>query len=112
MQRTRVCLALLLAMGCSSLGDVAISQAMQQVYATGKLLNAFLLMGLLCHLSFLVIYLYALKKEDLSFVLPLTAMDYVLVTLIAALAVGEDVSPQRWAGTLLVALGVGITVKS
>jgi len=111
MRRTRVCLALLVAIGCSSLGDVAISQAMQQIYATGSLLNRFLVMGLLCHFAFLVIYLYALQKEDLSFVLPLTAMDYVLVTLIAALTVGEHVSPRRWAGTLLVALGVGITVK-
>lgn len=111
MERTRVALAILGAICLSSTGDVAISQAMRNVPVWG-LASPMLGLGILCHMGFFGIYLYALRREDLSFVLPLTALDYVLVTLLAAFAVGEAVSPRRWAGTLLVALGVGVTLKS
>lgn len=82
--RIKVTLAILVAIGCSSVGDVAISQSMQKVHAVPgglldqlrAVLNSFMLLGILCHMAFLGLYLYALSKEDLSFVLPLTTRRY------------------------------------
>lgn len=109
-QRSKLVLAILLAIGCSSLGDVALSQAMRALYG-GQSWLPFLLIGLLGHASFLAIYLAALSREDLSFVLPLTSLDYVLVTVLAVLWAGEAVGSLRWAGTLLVAAGVALLVR-
>lgn len=119
-ERGKVIAAVLAAICCSALGDVAISQAMQQVGDTpggllaqlAALINVFALVGVLCHLTFLLVYLYALSREDLSFVLPLTALDYVLVSLFAVLWVGAEVDEARWAGTLLVAAGVAMIARS
>lgn len=107
--RGKIVLALLFAICCSALGDVAISQAMRALHA-GQNWIFFALVGVLCHLTFLGIYLSALSREEMSFVLPLTALDYVLVTLFAVTWAGETVGGLRWGGTLLVAAGVGLLV--
>ena len=109
-ERGKLVAAMLIAICCSSLGDVAISQAMQAIYR-GQEWLLFLLGGLLCHMAFLGLYLAALSREEMSFVLPLSAMDYVLVTLFAVTWTGENVGGLRWAGTLLVAAGVSVLVR-
>ena len=110
-KRGKLVIALLFASCCSAVGDVAISQAMRALHG-GQPWQFFLLIGLLGHACFLAIYLAALTREDLSFVLPLTALDYVLVTMLAVIWAGEDVGSLRWAGTLLVAAGVGLLVRN
>jgi len=47
-----------------------------------------------------------LSWADLSFVLPITSFGYVLTALLGRLLLGEQISPQRWAGTVLIALGI------
>ncbi len=42
---------------------------------------------------------------DLTYVLPVTALGYVLSTALAAVFLGEAVSMKRWAGTILIMLG-------
>ena len=39
-------------------------------------------------------------------VLPLTAVDYIVVALVARLLLAEVVTPTRWAGILLIVAGV------
>lgn len=57
-------------------------------------------------LSFLVLWMIALSWSDLTFVMPLTALTYVLNAVLVGPILGEQVSPFRWLGTLLIALGV------
>lgn len=45
---------------------------------------------------------------DLTYVLPVTALGYVLSTALAAIFLGESVSPKRWAGTVLIMLGTAL----
>jgi uncharacterized membrane protein len=45
---------------------------------------------------------------DLSFVLPVTAVGYVLATLFGKLFLHEAVTPQQWAGSVLIFLGTGL----
>ncbi len=52
---------------------------------------------------------------DLSFVLPVTAVGYILATLIGKYFLNEVVTQQRWMGTILISIGaalVGSTTQS
>jgi len=61
---------------------------------------------------FLLLYLLSLSWDDLSFVLPLTAADYILVTVFAKFLLHEPVSPIRWTGSAMVAIGIGLVTRS
>ncbi|MCC6540189.1 MAG: hypothetical protein IT162_21755 [Bryobacterales bacterium] len=50
-----------------------------------------------------------LSWADLSFVLPVTSIGYVLNALLARVALGETLSWERWAGTLLITAGTVLT---
>lgn len=62
-------------------------------------------------LGVLLLILWALSRmtllswADLSFVLPVTAVGYVLAAVSGKLFLGERVSGQRWLGTLLIMAG-------
>ncbi|MCE5200057.1 EamA family transporter [bacterium] len=103
-------------------GDISIRHGMKTVEETRHsdivahficaATNPFVWAGIALMIIFFVLYLVSLSWEDLSYVLPLTAADYVLVTLLAFLVLGEDVSPMRWAGSVLVATGIALVVRT
>jgi drug/metabolite transporter (DMT)-like permease len=49
-----------------------------------------------------------LSWADLSYVLPVTSIGYVIVALIGKVLLNEAISPQRWAGILLIMAGVAM----
>lgn len=49
-----------------------------------------------------------LSWENVSFVVPATALSYVVGALGGKLLLGEQVSSMRWAGVLLVCVGVAL----
>jgi drug/metabolite transporter (DMT)-like permease len=51
-----------------------------------------------------------LSIENVSFVVPFTALSYAAGVLGGVVFLGERVSPKRWFGVLLVCLGVGLVV--
>jgi drug/metabolite transporter (DMT)-like permease len=53
-----------------------------------------------------------LSWEDVSFAIPVTALSYAVGALGARLFLGEQVSGARWAGVLLVCLGVALVSAS
>jgi len=70
------------------------------------------MLGFFLLLAFFALYLAALSRLDLSYVLPMTASTYVLTALSAWLILGESVSPVRWAGTLAVTIGIVLVTDS
>ena len=52
--------------------------------------------------------LVLLSWEPVSFVIPASALSYVVGTLGAKYVLAEQVSPARWAGVLLVCAGVAL----
>jgi drug/metabolite transporter (DMT)-like permease len=64
---------------------------------------------LLMIVAFLAL-LGALSMENVSFVVPVTAISYAAGALGGKLFLGERVSPQRWAGVALVCLGVMLVI--
>jgi uncharacterized membrane protein len=49
-----------------------------------------------------------LSWADLSLVLPATSISFVITTLGAKLYLQEKISPARWAGIVLVCIGVAL----
>jgi uncharacterized membrane protein len=49
-----------------------------------------------------------LSWADLSYVLPVTSVGYVIVALLGKLALNETISMRRWAGIVLIMAGVGL----
>src|SRR6266478_3353168 len=56
--------------------------------------------------------LVLLSWQPISFVIPASALSYVVGTLGAKYVLKEEVSPKRWAGVLLVCAGVALVAAS
>lgn len=70
------------------------------------------LVGVVCQALFFASYLFALSRADLSFVLPITAIDYLLTAFVAAWALGERPPALRWVGIALIATGVALVLAT
>ncbi len=53
-----------------------------------------------------------LSWADLSYVLPVTSVGYVVVALIGKVLLNEDISGRRWAGIVLIMAGVALVSAS
>jgi drug/metabolite transporter (DMT)-like permease len=60
----------------------------------------------------LLVSLDLYSSQDLSRVVPLYSLSYVLVALIGQLFLGERVTPRRWAGILTIVTGVVLLLQS
>lgn len=69
-------------------------------------------LGTLLLILFFVLFSAALSWEDLSFVVPVTSMGYVLSLVFAHHFLQETISATRWSGTVLISLGVLLVAKS
>ncbi len=60
-------------------------------------------------ISLLILWLLSrmalLSWADLSYVLPVTSLGYVASAIIGRFFLSEQITPQRWAGTLLIVAG-------
>lgn len=63
-------------------------------------------LGICLLVAWMVSRMFLLSWADLSYVLPVTAFGYVLNALLGRLFLGETVTPERWAGTLLIVAGI------
>ena len=61
-----------------------------------------------CMLTFLVLWMVSLSWSDLTYVMPLTALTYILNALLVGPVLGEHVTLSRWMGTILIAVGVAL----
>ena len=78
------------------------------------MLNPFVAMGVAALILALLTRMALLSLADLSFVLPVTAIGYVIAVFIGKMLLHETVTGQRWMGTLLIfagALLVGTTPR-
>ncbi len=73
-----------------------------------QLFEPFVALGIGMHILWLVLRISLLSLADLSFVLPITASGYVLSAVLGRVFLNEHVTPARWLGILLLAVGVVI----
>lgn len=102
---------------CVSVGETILSVGMKQVETSGKsgmaflgaaLTNRSVVGGTLLMMAYFGLYAKALGMADISFVLPITALSYLFVAFMAHFWLRENVTPTRWAGTLLIFVGVAV----
>ncbi len=67
--------------------------------------------GIALLIGFFASYLTALSWADLTYVLPATAFGNVIVALLAKFWLHDSISPARWAGIVLITLGVGFVAQ-
>ena len=79
---------------------------------TRAISNPWLIFGVVLQAGFFFIYLTLLSRADVSLVLPLTAVDYIVVAVLAQYLLGEIVTPIRWVGMGLIVAGVGLLSKT
>jgi drug/metabolite transporter (DMT)-like permease len=104
----------------AAIGDVCLSRGMKQVGAVtfdnlSALIHAIFIpwvgVGIILLIAFFASYLTALSFADLTYVLPATSVSYIAMALLARFFLHEQISPTRWAGILLIALGVGFIAR-
>jgi drug/metabolite transporter (DMT)-like permease len=115
--RLQVIAVILIATVCVAVGETLLSVGMRQMgkggyeglgLLTGALKNPFVIGGTLLMMLYFGLYSLTLSWADISFVLPFTALSYLLVAVFAKFLLQENVTPTRWLGTLLIVLGVVI----
>ena len=103
----------LLAKGMRPLGDLTEAPSGRLGGMIAKAVTSpWVLLGVALQAAFFFLYLSLLSRADVSLVLPLTALDYIVVALLAQWAVGEDVSGARWAGIGLITAGVALMSRT
>jgi len=105
---------------CAPLGDTCLSRGMTQIPAIslahpltliGAVFTPWIGAGIALLITFFACYLTALSWADLTFVLPATAFGNVIVALLARFWLHETISLQRWAGIVLITVGVGFVAR-
>jgi len=104
----------------NAFGDVALSHGMKKMGAihadrltdaVAAVFTPWVVAGILLLLGFFACYLTALSWADLSYVIPATALGYVVIALLSEWLLGETVTLTRWAGILLVGGGVYLLAR-
>jgi drug/metabolite transporter (DMT)-like permease len=104
---------LLLTKGMKELGDISAMNLRGMLSAAYQALsNPKLVLGTAMLAVFFFLWLAVLSWEDLTVALPMQALNYVLVAFLSQYFLGEIVTPMRWAGTVLVCIGVILITKS
>jgi drug/metabolite transporter (DMT)-like permease len=67
--------------------------------------NPQILLGVFFEALFFLCLVILMSKSDISFLWPLTALSFVFATFAAIIFLGENVSPVRWIGVILIVVG-------
>ena len=113
-EKWRVIGVMLLATVAVSVGEALLAKGMKQTNGVAgggwaqarAVVNAPVILGAFLMALYFGLYMISLKWADLSFVLPLTALSYLLGALLARFYLREDVTPARWLGAIIIMAGV------
>lgn len=109
---------LAVALVLESIGLALLSKGLKQIgdplsYAPGELMrlvfrgatNSWILGGIGLEAIFFGLFLVLMSQKDVTVVLPLTSLGFLLTTLVAKYYLNEQVSIARWGGILLIVSG-------
>lgn len=115
--KTYVLISLMVIFG--PLGNVLLGKGMKRIGAVSVgtlagglgvlsqiLTSGTIWLGIGSLVAFFVAYMLVLTWADYSYVQPASAVAYAMVALLAHFLLREVVTPMRWAGVLLICLGV------
>ena len=119
----RTSLALLFFIALKAVGNLSLAWGMKHTEAVSTnpvmylraMLDPFVAGGVVMLILALLTRMVLFSLADLSFILPVTAVGYVLAAFLGKFFLHETVTPQRWLGTALICAGaalVGSTAQS
>ena len=117
---TRKYLLLLAVAIFAACGDVCLARGMRDfgvvTAANWRLLlsvlaNPWIVAGIVLLVLFFCSYLTALSWADLTYVLPATALSYILMAALGRIFLHENVTLSHWLGIALITVGVGVVAS-
>lgn len=121
----KTAIVVILAVLAQAVGNTCLSKGMKYIASLSGAGEGFSLMmlvqamqtpliwiGTVLLILFFGLFAAALSWADLSLVLPATAFGYILNVALANQFLGEPVSSTRWAGTVLIFIGVVLVAGS
>lgn len=103
----------MLAKGMKTIGDLTEAPSSRVGGMVARTLtNPWVLFGVLLQASFFTMYLTLLSRADVSQILPMTAVDYIVVVFLAQVLLAEVVTPVRWLGVGLIVVGVTLVSRT
>ena len=98
-----------LGFGMRTVGDIATFSPVDLVASgAASLANPWVLLGVCLLVLYFAAHTVVLSSVDLSYVLLVTSVGYVLVAVLSALLLDEPITARRWIGTVLIGLGVSV----
>jgi len=96
-----------------SFGDLSTKSVREMIdLAFRALTMPKLIFGTMLQAVYFGLWLAVLSWEDLSVALPMQALNYVIVAFLSQWYLGESVTPMRWAGIVIICIGVALVTKS
>ena len=103
----------MLSKGMRSVGDLTDSAAGRlPPMVWSAVSNPWVLVGVALQACFFFMYLALLSRTEVSQLLPLTALDYIVVALLASVILAEPITPARWTGIGFIVLGVVLVSRT
>jgi drug/metabolite transporter (DMT)-like permease len=101
---------------CTPLGDSCLSRGMTHMQAISlahpasliaAVFTPWIALGIALLIGYFASYLTALSWADLTFVMPAAGLGNVVIALLSRYWLHEQISLERWAGIVLITVGVG-----
>jgi uncharacterized membrane protein len=113
MRHARTYSILLLFIALKAVGNLSLAWGMKHLPAAGAnpwsyiqaMLDPFVAIGVVSLIAALLTRMALLSLADLSFVLPVTAVGYVIAAFLGKMVLHEVVTSRRWIGTVLIFIG-------
>lgn len=116
---------LVLALAAAGVGNLCLSRGMQAMgpfawenfsaafaYFSAAVANPWVIVGILCEITYFILWLGVLSMADVSWAVPMNAVEYIFVALFAQFWLGEQVAFTRWIGIGLISVGVAFMMHS
>jgi drug/metabolite transporter (DMT)-like permease len=118
--RARVYLFSFLTVISNVAGNSALTKGMHQLGDPGNtpadligaLFHPWVALGVTLLIVWTLTHMALLSWADLSYVMPVTAIGYVVTAFAARFILAEAISPTRWAGIVLITAGVTIVGRT
>ena len=103
---------LLLKVGMRAVGEFAFDAGNIIPIGLKVAANGPILSGIACYIVSVVVWLLVLSRVDVSYAYPLLSVGYIVTALAGQLFLGEPLGLTRWAGIVVICLGVILVTRT